>query len=91
MTPQRPIPSSLLLMSLRLFRKLCACGASATVLCDWKDLTHKSGTCDEPICHAHAKEVLPGKFLCPRHWLLHDRARKKFSASQQEALFAEAA
>jgi hypothetical protein len=89
--PQRPLPASLLLMALHIFRKLCACQRPAFALCDWKDSSHKSGTCDQPVCAWHAKEVLPGKFLCPRHWLEYDRRRRKFSASQLEALFMEAA
>ncbi len=93
MSSQRPLPSSLLLMSLHLFRKLCACQRPAFALCDWKDAAHKSGTCDQPICGLHAKEVLPGKFLCPRHWLKYEllKSGKKFSESEQRALFSEAA
>jgi len=88
---QRPLPSSLLLLGLHIFRKQCDCQRPAFALCDCKDQTHKSGTCDQPICGMHAKQVLPGKFLCPRHWLKYDRRRRKFSASQLEARFMEAA
>lgn len=88
---QRPTPASLLLMGLSIFRKLCGCGLAAVALCDWKDDSHKSGTCDEPVCRLHAKEVLPGKFLCPRHWLVYTRTERKFSASEMKALFLEAA
>lgn len=92
---QTPTPASLLLMYLRLFRKLCLCGEEATALCDWKDSSHKSGTCDEPVCSRHGKEVLPGKFLCPRHWLDYERLRartqRSYSESEMKALFMEAA
>ena len=93
MSTQRPIPSSLLLMALAIFRKFCDCGEPAFALCDWKDLSHRSGTCDTPICAEHAKEVLPGKYLCPRHQLHYDRLQngKRFSESEQRALFSEAA
>jgi len=91
MIRQRPLPASLLLMGLHLFRKLCSCGNQASALCDWKEPAHRSGTCDEPVCYRHAKEVLPGKFLCPRHQLEYERTRKKFSESELRALFAEAA
>jgi len=93
MSTQRPIPASLLLTALAIFRKLCDCGRPAFTVCDWKDASHKSGTCDQPICAKHAKEVLPGKFLCPRHWLHYERLRsgKRFSESEQRALFSEAA
>ena len=91
MSTQRPIPSSLLLMGLAIFRKVCACQQPAFALCDWKDLSHRSGTCDTPICIAHAKEVLPGKFLCPPHQLLYERSARRFSESELRALFSEAA
>lgn len=93
MSTQRPIPSSLLLMGLRIFRKLCDCGSPAFALCDWKYPSHKSGTCDQPICGMHAKEVLPGKFLCPRHWLRYEQLKsgKKFSEAAMRSLFSEAA
>lgn len=93
MNSQRPTPGSLLLMALHIFRKFCFCQRPAFALCDWKDETHKSGTCDQPVCAGHAKEVLPGKFLCPRHWLRYEQLHggRKFSESEQRALFSEAA
>jgi hypothetical protein len=93
MIPQRLIPSSLFLMNLHIFRKFCFCQRPAFALCDWKDQTHKSGTCDQPVCSRHAKEVLPGEFLCPRHWLRyeHQRRGRQYSELEQRALFSEAA
>jgi hypothetical protein len=88
---QRPVPASLLLMGLELFRKFCGCGSPAAALCDWKTPEHRSGTCDEPVCRIHGKEVTPGKYLCLQHQLEYDRAQRKFSASELKALFAEAA
>jgi hypothetical protein len=88
--------SSLLLCGLRAFRKFCACGRQATLLCDWKVAAHKSGTCDRPICARHAKQVAPGKHLCPLHQQLYDRWRRehpdrKFSIDEQRSLFEDAA
>jgi hypothetical protein len=63
-------------------RRRCSCGAPATLLCDWKV---GKGTCDKPICAAHAEEVAPDKHLCPEHqvayreWLA--RREEKVTAS----------
>jgi hypothetical protein len=69
--------------------KFCACGREATALCDWKVPSRKSGTCDEPICVAHAQRVAPGKDLCPVHqqawaeWKLrHPPAQKSLFESE---------
>ncbi len=45
----------------------CACGARATLLCDWKRPDRRSGTCDRPICQTCATSPAPGKDLCPEH------------------------
>lgn len=45
----------------------CACGSKATLLCDWKVPTKKSGTCDAPICAACALQPARGKDLCSKH------------------------
>jgi len=87
--------SSLLICGLRAFRKFCACGRQATLLCDWKVAAHKSGTCDRPICSHHAKQVAPGKHLCPLHQKQYDdwKARhpgQTIEAREQLALFGEA-
>jgi hypothetical protein len=78
----------------------CACGRKATCLCDWKMPEKKSGTCDKPVCARHAKEVVPGKHLCPEHQLQYDTWRRKHpdvdvrgsgAGAEQKSLFEEAA
>lgn len=53
-------------------RKRCACGAPASLECDWKDPTRKSGTCDAPICPACTFSPAPEKDLCPAHKVAFD-------------------
>lgn len=48
-------------------RKKCACGQTATLECDWKVPSKKSGTCDAPICAKCATSPAPDKDLCPKH------------------------
>ena len=48
-------------------RKRCACGGRATLLCDWKVTSRKSGTCDAPICTRCMTSPAPEKDLCPAH------------------------
>ena len=48
-------------------RRWCACGQTATLLCDWKVPGRKSGTCDRPICEACSHSPAPDKDLCPEH------------------------
>lgn len=48
-------------------RKRCACGRVATLACDWKVPTRKSGTCDAPICSRCTTSPAPEKDLCPKH------------------------
>lgn len=43
------------------------CGSKATLLCDWKVPSRRSGTCDKPICAACTHAPAPGKDLCPDH------------------------
>lgn len=45
----------------------CACGARATLLCDWKMPERLSGTCDAPICASCTTVPAPEKDLCPTH------------------------
>jgi hypothetical protein len=78
--------------------KFCACGRPAKFECDWKVSkdVRKSGTCDAPICAQHAKEVAPGKHLCPLHQKHYDgwKARhpeKVIPGAEQRGLFEEAA
>ncbi len=47
--------------------KRCSCGRAATLACDWKVKTKKSGTCDAPICAACTHAPAPDKDLCPKH------------------------
>ena len=76
---------------LRVFRKFCACGRQSEFLCDWKVREHKTGTCDNPICSVHAKQVGPGKYLCPEHQRLYDNWKSKrkepASLADQGSLF----
>jgi hypothetical protein len=69
--------------------KFCACGREATSLCDWKVSSHKSGTCDEPICAAHSERVAPNKDLCPAHQQAYAQWKLKHPPAQQ-SLFEEA-
>lgn len=45
----------------------CKCGRRATLLCDWKVPTKKSGTCDAPLCDRCATSAAPDKDLCAAH------------------------
>lgn len=47
--------------------KRCACGRPATLACDWKVATRKSGTCDAPVCARCTTSPAPGKDLCRSH------------------------
>lgn len=47
--------------------KRCSCGRRATLECDWKVPTRKSGTCDKPICAKCTVSPAPEKDLCPTH------------------------
>lgn len=76
----------------------CECGRLMIAHCCWK--LRREGekiiTCDKPICAKHAKEVAPGKFLCPEHETQYDKWRAKHPNSdlkrgEQQNLFAEAA
>lgn len=48
-------------------RPRCACGRPATLECDWKVPTRKSGTCDAPICTRCTTSPAAKKDLCPAH------------------------
>lgn len=45
----------------------CRCGNRATLLCDWKVPTKKSGTCDAPLCPKCTSSPAPEKDLCATH------------------------
>jgi hypothetical protein len=48
-------------------RQRCACGRPASLLCDWKVASRRSGTCDAALCAGCAASPAPGKDLCPAH------------------------
>ncbi|WP_145149410.1 hypothetical protein [Sphingomonas solaris] len=48
-------------------RQRCKCGRPATLACDWKVTTRKSGTCDAPLCAGCSTSPAAGKDLCPTH------------------------
>lgn len=54
-------------------RKRCACGGAATLECDWKVPSRKSGTCDAPICASCTTSPAPGKDLCLTHAADYER------------------
>lgn len=64
-------------------RRRCRCGRQATLLCDWKVATRRSGTCDAPICTNCARSPAPNKDLCAEHaqafaqWQVESAARKE--------------
>lgn len=45
----------------------CVCGRRATLYCDWKVPTRRSGTCDAPICSSCTTSPGPDKDVCPKH------------------------
>ena len=48
-------------------RRRCACGARATLQCDWKVPGKRSGTCDAYVCSSCATSPAAGKDLCAKH------------------------
>jgi hypothetical protein len=60
-------------------RQRCPCGRVATLLCDWKIATKKSGTCDAGLCDRCATSPAPDKHLCAAHVL----AFEKWKAAQR--------
>jgi hypothetical protein len=59
---------------LRYSFEFCLCGYAARFHCDWKK---DSGLCAKPICAKHAKEVAPGKHLCPFHQHQYDSWKRR--------------
>lgn len=47
--------------------KRCSCGRRATLECDWKVPSRRSGTCDAPICAHCTTSPAPDKDICPEH------------------------
>ena len=61
-------------------RQLCIhCRHEAKFLCDWK-VKGRRGTCDRPICAAHAREVAPDKHLCGEHSQAWDDWQRRHGA-----------
>lgn len=48
-------------------RPRCGCNRIATLECDWKVPSRRSGTCDAPICDRCTTVPAPDKDLCPTH------------------------
>lgn len=63
----------------------CACGRPATLLCDWKVPSRKSGTCDAPICSHCTTSPARNKDLCPDHgadfqaWKIRKAAARQYA------------
>lgn len=51
--------------------KEAPCLAPSSYLCDGRDDRHRSGTCDAPLCPAHAREIGANRHLCPACHLSH--------------------
>lgn len=58
-------------------RQRCKCGRPATLLCDWKVKTKKSGTCDAPLCSSCTTSPAPDKDLCPTHAAEFEKWRRR--------------
>lgn len=48
----------------------CKCGLAATKACDYPVTSHKSGTCDAPLCSRCAHNVGPDRDYCGPHYRL---------------------
>lgn len=57
------------------------CMAPSAYLCDGTNTANRSGTCDAPLCEAHARQIGPNRHLCPVCHLSH------CNAQQQRSLF----
>lgn len=62
----------------------CKCGRRATLECDWKVATRRSGTCDAPICAACARSPAPNKDLCPKHQIVFRQWKAARAAASAE-------
>lgn len=62
--------------------RCCACDLAGGFQCDWK--VSKTKTCDAYICPDHAKEVAPGKHLCPAHQQLYKAWLKERAGQGKE-------
>lgn len=50
------------------------CMAPSAYLCDGANNANRSGTCDAPLCEAHARQIGSNKHLCPACHLTHRTA-----------------
>jgi hypothetical protein len=66
-------------------QRFCACGRPATILCDWKVPTHKSGVCNRAVCSRHARKVAPDKYVClPEHANAYELWKSRQTPQQGE-------
>jgi len=54
-------------------RKRCACGLPATLECDWRVPSRRTGTCDAPICSSCTTSPAPEKDLYAEHAAAFDQ------------------
>jgi hypothetical protein len=66
-------------------RKRCSCGRRATLACDWKVPSRRSGTCDAPICAGCAEHVADDKDLCPQHSRAYAEWRARREAARRSS------
>lgn len=59
----------------------CKCGARATLQCDWKVPTRRSGVCDRYICASCSTKPAPHKDLCREHAVTWERWKAARAAS----------
>ena len=57
------------------------CMAPSAFLCDGNSSADRSGTCDAPLCEAHARQTGPNRHLCPACHL------SQSNAAQHRSLF----
>ncbi len=73
-----PDGNTAIICGMRTGRKWCVtCNRPAGILCDWKVPGRNAGTCDAAVCAHHAKQVAPGKHLCPEHQRAFDFWRRR--------------
>jgi hypothetical protein len=70
----------IIVCGIRSRKHFCACGRACEFECDWKTPIRKSGTCDRALCSHHAKEVAPGKHLCPEHQKAYEAWQRRRTA-----------
>lgn len=61
----------------------CACGNRASLLCDWKVPSRKSGTCDAPICASCTTSPAPDKDLCRKHAGAYEQWKHQRDAARE--------